>query len=143
MSVILHLDTGDKVRLDRNLRPDQVMTELAKLRGRGHLAEFPNDATPSDRVWVDVDNSGDTMSRTHREFHYTNEDGQDGMVSVGFGPWGGSSPHDAPIMVSFDDACWMGVEQADEFTRWFRVALAEAKRKHRPREDDDAPGDAP
>lgn len=73
------------------------------------------------------------MSRTTREYHYTNSDGYEGLVSVSFGPWS-TSPgwRDAPIMVSFDDATWMGVKEAEEFQRWLRSALAEAKRKHVP-----------
>lgn len=70
------------------------------------------------------------MGRTHREFHYANEDGQEGLVRVGFGHWGAPDLGIAPIMVSFEDAPWMGVEQAEEFQRWFKVALAEAKRRH-------------
>lgn len=57
------------------------------------------------------------------------------MISVSFGPWGfamdslvGREP--APIMISFEDGAWMGIEQAEDFLRWFRMALAEAKRRH-------------
>jgi hypothetical protein len=70
------------------------------------------------------------MPRTHREFSYTNSDGYEGFVRVSFGPWETKDVSDAPIMVSFEDAVWMGVEQAEEFQRWFRVALSEAKRRH-------------
>jgi hypothetical protein len=77
---------------------------------------------------------GGLMARTQREFQYTNKDGQEGFVQVSWGPWGKAgdlmSQHAAPIMVSFEDAPWMGVEQAEEFAQWFRVALAEAKRLH-------------
>lgn len=68
--------------------------------------------------------------RTMREYSYSNSDGQEGFVEVSFGPWGTPDLGDAPIMLSFGDACWMGIEEADEFQRWLRSALAEAKRKH-------------
>lgn len=71
--------------------------------------------------------------RTSREFHYKNEDGGEGFVRVSFGPWGNASGGDAPIMISFDNACWMGVEAAEEFQAWFKIALDEAKRRHVPR----------
>ena len=76
--------------------------------------------------------------RTTRRYGYTNEDGETGFVSVDFGPWGGEAEKawgDAPIMVTFDDARWMGIEQARGFQRWLRVALAEAERLHVPREE--------
>lgn len=77
------------------------------------------------------------MSRTYRDYYWTNEDGQEGLVRVAWGPWGkpedAMAGHDAPIMVSFEDAMWMGVETADEFLRWLRSAVAEAKREHKPR----------
>ena len=55
MSVILHLDTGDKVRLDRNLTSITVVGRLNEQRGHGRLVAFQNDDTPSQRVYVDVD----------------------------------------------------------------------------------------
>lgn len=70
--------------------------------------------------------------RTTREYHYTNSDGEEGVVEVSFGPWATEGMGEAPVMVTFDDARWMGVEEAEGFLRWFRTALAEAKRKHVP-----------
>jgi hypothetical protein len=72
------------------------------------------------------------MSRERREYRYVNEDGAEGFIEVSFGPWGFGHGDDAPIMVSFEDAAWMGVEHADEFIRWLRSAIAEAKRMHVP-----------
>lgn len=69
-------------------------------------------------------------SRVHRQFHYTNDDGHEGFVSVSFGPWSTPGVADSPIMVDFEDAPWMGMETAQDFARWFRSALAEARRKH-------------
>jgi len=71
--------------------------------------------------------------REHREFRYSNSDGDEGFVEIGFGPWGWTTPgadNTAPIMVSFDDAGWMGIEEAEAFLRWLKVALPEAKRRH-------------
>lgn len=72
------------------------------------------------------------MSRTSREFTWTNEDSYEGVIVVSYGPWSSGIDTDAPIMVSFEDATWMGVETAAEFQRWFKSALAEAKRLHQP-----------
>lgn len=66
--------------------------------------------------------------RVRRRFHYVNADDQEGFIEVAYGPWGG--PREAPIMVSFDDARWMGAKEAEEFARWFHSAMAEAKRLH-------------
>jgi hypothetical protein len=77
------------------------------------------------------------MSRVYRFFDWTNEDGLEGQVQVSYGPWGEPGDYwgkrDAPIMVSFEDASWMGVETADDFMRWFKLAITEAKRLHQPR----------
>lgn len=75
-------------------------------------------------------------SRTYREFKYTNSDGDEGFVDVGWGPWGYAEDglldvvDDAPIMITFSDAPWMGIETAKDFLRWFKVAISEAERKH-------------
>ena len=70
------------------------------------------------------------MSRTNREFRYTNSDGQDGCVEVSFGPWSTERLGEAPIMVTFDDAMWMGITEAEKFQRWLTNALIEAKWNH-------------
>lgn len=70
--------------------------------------------------------------RVRRRFEYTNEDGQEGAVEVSFGPYGGEMRAEAVIMLVFDDACWMGTDKFEEFQRWLKMALAEARRRHIP-----------
>lgn len=72
------------------------------------------------------------MSRERREFHYTNDDGDEGFVELSFGPWPVEEWPDAPIMVSFEDARWMDDKIAADFLRWLKIALSEAKLKHLP-----------
>ena len=55
MTVIVTLDTGEKRRLDRNLRTDDVAGRINTGRGRDTLLAFENDATPSRTIWIDPD----------------------------------------------------------------------------------------
>lgn len=66
------------------------------------------------------------MTRVRRNFEYANEDGGQGHITVTFGE--SDTFGEMPTIISFDDACWMGVEAAEEFQHWFKLALAEAKR---------------
>lgn len=72
------------------------------------------------------------MARQHAEFRFTNEEGDEGFVEVSWGPWGFGDDDDreAPIMVTFDDAYWMGVDDGERFTWWLAKTLAQARIAH-------------
>lgn len=68
--------------------------------------------------------------RTYREFKYTNSDGDQGFVEMSYGQWEHLNHLSAPIMIQFDEAPWMSIENAEDFVRWLKIAISEAKRNH-------------
>lgn len=68
------------------------------------------------------------MTREHREFRWTNEDGEEGLVKVRWGPWDFDPTLAAPVMVSYEEGqTWMSAEDAQRFAAWLPVQLAEAR----------------
>jgi hypothetical protein len=55
MPVIIEMDTGQRVKLDRNLMLHNVVKDVNDKRGCGKLIEFPDNNTPSRRIWIDPD----------------------------------------------------------------------------------------
>jgi hypothetical protein len=53
LAIVLTMRNGSAVRLDRNLRLDQVAATINNSRGAGKLIQFGNDRTPPRNVWVD------------------------------------------------------------------------------------------
>lgn len=76
-----------------------------------------------------------TRQRERREFRYRTldshegqpEDWLDGMIAVSWGPFSWRMEEPAPIMVHYEDACWMDKETAVRFGDWLTATLAEAR----------------
>lgn len=70
------------------------------------------------------------MSRENAEFTWTNSDGYDGLIVLSWGTWDFYADDDprkqGPVMLSFEDATWMGKDDAQKFAGWLRERIGEA-----------------